>query len=140
LANQITQPTPHPTFNNLSKEDSGPLTDRVGAVFTWTGSSNSSSVKSRVGISFISTEKACEFKDQEIPSWNLNDSVAAAVQEWNENVFSKVRVATDASQNRTNLVLLYSSLYFMHLMPSDRSGENPLWQSDDSWDDFYTLW
>lgn len=85
-------------------------------------------------------DKACAFKDSEIPSWTLNDTVAATVQEWNEDVFNKIQVPTDSNQNRTNLALLYSSLYFMHLMPSDRSGENPLWESEDSFDDFYTLW
>jgi putative alpha-1,2-mannosidase len=67
--------------------------------------------------------------------------VTVAVDEWNRDVFSKIQVSTDDTQNRTNLVLLYSSLYFMHLMPSDRTGENPLWESDEpSWDDFYTAW
>ncbi len=81
----------------------------------------------------ISVERACKYKNDEIPSWNLNDAVSAAVEEWNTDVFSKIRVSTDSSQNRTNLVLLYSSLYFMHLMPSDRTNENPLWPSTDSW-------
>lgn len=88
----------------------------------------------------ISCERACQYKNDEITSWNVNDTVNAAVAEWNTDVFSKIRVPTDNSQNKTNLVLLYSSLYFMHLMPSDRSNENPLWKSTDSWDDFYTLW
>lgn len=131
-------PIPRPTFSNQTQH-SGPLTDRVGAIFSWSNAT-SRSLRSRVGISFISVEKACAFKKSEIVSWNLNDTVKAAVQEWNEDVFSKVQVPVDSSQNRTNLVLLYSSLYFMHLMPSDRSDENPLWQSSDSWDDFYTLW
>ncbi|KAK4632119.1 hypothetical protein CLAFUW4_02479 [Fulvia fulva] len=130
---------PHPTFRNRGTETSGPLTDRVGAVFSFSDSS-AATVKSRVGISFISVEKACQFKNDEIKSWNLNDTVSAAVVEWNQDVFSKIQVPTDSNQNRTNLVLLYSSLYFMHLMPSNRSGENPLWEPDDSWDDFYTLW
>lgn len=137
-------PIPHPTFRNRSREEAGPLTDRVGAIFGFSnsGSSNSTAqaVKSRVGISFISVEKACAYKNQEIKSWNLNDTVSAAVKEWNQDVFSKIQVPTGPTQNRTNLVLLYSSLYFMHLMPSDRSGENPLWDSSDSWDDFYTMW
>lgn len=133
------EPIPHLTFRNRTTEEAGPLTDRVGAIFEFSNSS-SGTVKSRVGISFISVEKACGYKDQEIPSWNLNDTVSEAVQEWNKDVFSKIQVPTDSSQNRTNLVLLYSSLYFMHLMPSDRSGENPLWESNDSWDDFYTMW
>lgn len=126
--------------NTSNKETSGPLSDRIGVVFSWNG--DDTVVKSRVGVSFISAEKACKFKDDEIPSWNLNDTVDAAVAEWNRDVFSRIQVPTDeASSNRTNLVLLYSSLYFMHLMPSDRAGENPLWDSDEpSWDDFYTLW
>lgn len=81
----------------------------------------------------ISCERACQYKDKEIASWNVNHTVSAAVKEWNTDVFSKIQVPMDNSQNRTNLVLLYSSLYFMHLMPSDRTGENPLWESTDSW-------
>lgn len=132
-------PVPQAMFGNLS-EVSGPLNNRVGALFSWSNAS-STTVKSRVGISFISADKACSFKNEEILSWNLNDTVQAAVQEWNQDVFSKIQVPTDSSQNRTNVVLLYSSLYFMHLMPSDRSGENPLWPNDEPyWDDFYTLW
>lgn len=132
-------PVPQAMLGNLS-EVSGPLNNRVGALFTWSNSS-SSTIRSRVGISFISADKACNFKNQEISSWNLNDTVNAAVHEWNQDVFSKIQVPTDDSQNKTNLALLYSSLYFMHIMPSERNGENPLWQSDEpSWDDFYTLW
>lgn len=133
------EPYQNPIFGNDS-EASGQLNDRIGALFTWS-SSSPATVKSRVGVSFISAEKACQFRDEEIPSWSLNDTVAAAVDEWNCDVFSKVQVPVADTQNRTNLVLLYSSLYFMHLMPSDRSGENPLWDSDEpSWDDFYTAW
>jgi predicted alpha-1,2-mannosidase len=121
-------------------EKSGPLNDRVGAVFSW-GANATSQIKSRIGISMISAEKACKLKDEEIPSWDLNKTVSAAVDEWNKDVFSRVQVSTDEYANRTNLVLLYSSLYMMHLMPSDRTGENPLWESDEpSWDDFYAIW
>jgi putative alpha-1,2-mannosidase len=133
------EPYQQPTFENDS-QTSGPLGDRVGALFTWTTSS-STTIRSRVGVSSINTEKACYFRNDEILEWSLNGTVAAAVEEWNRDVFSKIKVPTDSSRNRTNIVLLYSSLYFMHLMPSDRTGENPLWQSDEpSWDDFYTAW
>jgi putative alpha-1,2-mannosidase len=81
----------------------------------------------------ISTERACHYKNKEISSWNLNDTISTAVEEWNTDVFSKIQVPLDDSQNRTNIVLMYSSLYFMHLMPSDRTNENPLWPSTDSW-------
>jgi predicted alpha-1,2-mannosidase len=130
---------PQATFGGASQQ-SGPLNDRIGALFSWDNSSVGS-IKSRVGISFLSTKKACKFKDDEIGSWNLNDTVKAAVDEWNKDVLSTIKVPTGGSANRTNLVLLYSSLYFMHLMPSDRTEENPLWESNEPyWDDFYTLW
>lgn len=77
-------PVPQATFGNLS-EVSGPLNNRVGALFTWSNSS-STTIRSRVGISLISADKACNFKNQEITSWNLNDTVNAAVQEWNQDV------------------------------------------------------
>ena len=130
-------PVPQPSYGNIT-EVSGPLNDRIGALFTWSNS-NKTSIRSRVGISMISSSKACQFKNDEIKSWNVQDALDASVQEWNTEVFSKIQVPMDESQNRTNLVLLYSSLYFMHLMPSDRTGENPLWPNDEpSFDDFYT--
>jgi len=121
-------------------EAAGPLNDRIGALFTW-NTEASDTVRSRIGVSFISSDKACTFKNSEIQSWELNETVNAARAEWNSDVFSKIQVDTGPSANETNLILLYSSLYFMHLMPSDRTGENPLWQSSEPyWDDFYTLW
>ncbi len=129
---------PLPTWGD-DHEESGPMNDRVGALFQWSDLDDAP-VRSRVGISMISVEKACKFKEDEIRSWDLNDTIQAAVNEWNMDVFSKIQVPVDESQNRTELVLVYSSLYFMHLMPSDRTGENPLWPSEDSWDDFYAIW
>ncbi|ROW02940.1 hypothetical protein VSDG_01734 [Cytospora chrysosperma] len=125
---------------SISSAESGPLGDRVGAVFSWDNGA-ASTIKSRVGISFISVATACNFRDDEISTWNINHTVDAAVKEWNEDVFSKIQVATDETANTTNLRLLYSSLYFVHLMPSNRIGENPLWESEEPyWDDFYTMW
>ncbi|KAK5096204.1 hypothetical protein LTS08_007810 [Lithohypha guttulata] len=134
------EPYGMPTFGNTTQE-SGFLLDRVGAVFSWANSTSVTTVTSKIGISFISAEKACMFKDSEVRSWNVNDTVQATVNEWNQDVLSKIQVPTDSSQNETNLILLYSSLYFMHLMPSDRTGENPLWvSSEPSFDDIYTAW
>lgn len=97
-------------------------------------------VSSKVGISFISIEKACTFKDTEITSWDQQETIKAAQDEWNQDIFNTVQVDTGPDANQTLLTLLYSSLYFMHLMPSDRTGENPLWESDEpSWDDFYCI-
>ncbi|CAL5866270.1 uncharacterized protein PFLUO_LOCUS477 [Penicillium psychrofluorescens] len=132
-----------PTFaygNTTSKATSGPMNHRVGALMSW-NSGPASHITSRVGISSISVEKARSYIRKEIPSWKLNDTVTDAVKEWNEDVFNKIQVPLGKSANMTNVRLLYSSLYFIHLMPSDRTGENPLWDSGEPfWDDFYTMW
>jgi len=138
------QSVPEPEFVGREAR-SGMLNERVGAVFTWSDGNgtegNGKVIKSRVGISFISVEKACAYKNEELRDWDMDATVKASVSEWNRDVFSKIRVDTGEKANRTRLALLYSSLYFMHLIPSERVGENPLWESSEpSWDDFYTMW
>ncbi|KAM5439353.1 hypothetical protein MferCBS31731_004775 [Microsporum ferrugineum] len=109
--------------------------DRVGAVFEFP--SNTTTVKSKVGVSFISTEKACQFMD-EIRSWDLNDTVNDAKNRWNTEVLSKV---TTSDTNTTRLTMLYSALYRSHLLPSNRTGENPHWESTEPYyDDYYAIW
>ena len=136
-------PTPNTpvTFTNHSSgirggPDGDEQGDRVGVLFKFP--SHVSVVKAKMGVSFISAEKACEFQ-KELPSWTINDTVEATRKEWNEDVFSKV--TTTESANKTRLTMFYSALYRMHQMPSDRTGENPKWVSKEPYyDDYYTLW
>jgi predicted alpha-1,2-mannosidase len=109
--------------------------DRLGAIFSF----NESQVKSRVGISWISTERACEHLEREIPAGTqLASLVDNSKAKWNAEVFGKV---TTTDTNPDNLALLYTSLYGMHILPSNRTGENPKWQSSEPYyDDIYTYW
>lgn len=109
--------------------------ERVGGVFTFADSE----VKSRVGISFLSSSKACENMDNEIQEDTSLESLVERAQEtWNAEVFSKVQV-TGASDD--DLQLLYSSLLGMFMIPSNRTGENPGWESHEPYyDDVFTLW
>lgn len=108
--------------------------DRLGAIFSF----DDSQVTSRVGISFISVERACEHLEREIPAGKqlvtlVNDSKA----KWNAEVFGKI---TTSDTNPDNLALLYTSLYGMHILPSNRTGESK-WQSNEPYyDDIYTYW
>ncbi|KAI1112795.1 glycoside hydrolase family 92 protein [Nemania sp. NC0429] len=111
-------------------------TARVGAVFTF----NSTSVTSRVGVSFISANQACGNVDDEIPADATLDALEEAVRSaWNDGVLSKI-TTTDTS-NTTKLQLLYSSLYHFLQLPTNKTGENPLWSSTEPYyDDIFTLW
>lgn len=108
---------------------------RLGALFTF----QESSVVSRVGISFISVDQACSNVDAEIPEGTSLENVRDETREaWNSEVFSKV---TTTETNTTKLNQLYSALYFMHLLPTNKTGENPLWESDEPYyDDIFTFW
>ncbi|KAF4126465.1 Glycosyl hydrolase family 92 [Geosmithia morbida] len=110
-------------------------TARLGVVFTF----KTVSVASRVGVSFISADQACRNVEDEIPAEatlsEVRDDTKAA---WNTQVFNKV-ITTET--NTTKLNQLYSALYFMHLLPTNKTGENPLWQSDEPYyDDIFTFW
>ncbi|KAA8650385.1 alpha-1,2-mannosidase family protein [Aspergillus tanneri] len=109
--------------------------NRVGGVFSF----QESAVTSRVGISWISTEKACRHVQDEIPEGtDLHSVVQDAQSEWESKVLSKV---TTTSTNQTSLTLLYTSLYFMHLIPTNQTGENPKWSSEEPYyQDIFTYW
>lgn len=96
-------------------------------------------VTSRVGISFISTEQACQNVDSQIPDTMTFETVVQdTVNEWNKEVLDKV---STTSTNTDNLNLLYTSLYFASLLPANRTGENPGWKSSEPYyDDVVTLW
>ncbi|KUJ10327.1 glycoside hydrolase family 92 protein [Mollisia scopiformis] len=108
---------------------------RLGAVYTF----NATAITSRVGISFISTTQACSNVNAQIPAGILLPSVVADTKQvWNDQVLSKV---TTTETNLKSLQLLYSSMYHMHLLPSNRTGENPLWNSTEPYyDDTFTTW
>ncbi|KAM0227880.1 hypothetical protein ACHAPO_011169 [Fusarium lateritium] len=110
--------------------------NRIGALFNFP--SNVSSLTSKVGVSWVSVDKACQYIDDEIPHWDLNTTVSQAKDKWNEEVLSKIDVDT---KNKTQLEMFYTGLYHAHLMPSNRTGDNPNWISDEPYyDDYYTLW
>ncbi|KAI0454761.1 glycoside hydrolase family 92 protein [Xylaria acuta] len=120
-------------YDNSSSQDSEA---RLGAVFTF----DSTSVTSRVGVSFISSEQACSNVDNEIPDGTTLDTLEKNVKAaWNDGVLSKI-TTTDTS-NTTKLQLLYSSLYHFSLIPTNKTGENPLWSSTEPYyDDIFTFW
>ncbi|OTB05472.1 glycoside hydrolase family 92 protein [Hypoxylon sp. CI-4A] len=120
-------------YSDATSQDSE---SRLGAVFTF----NSTDVTSRVGVSFISTDQACSNVDSELPAGTTIDTLEDNVKTaWNDKVLSKI-TTTDTS-NTTRLQMLYSSLYHMNLIPTNKTGENPLWSSTEPYyDDIFTFW
>jgi putative alpha-1,2-mannosidase len=83
---------------------------------------SASVVRSRVGISRISSGKACNFANTEIPAGTPLQTVASNSKTvWNE----KLSTVTTTDTNTSNLIQLYSNIYCMYIIPSNRTGENP---------------
>jgi putative alpha-1,2-mannosidase len=107
----------------------------VGGLYTF----NTSIFSSRVGISWISNEQACQNLNAEIPEGSAFSTVVGNTKEaWNSQILSKI---TTTTTNTSNLELLYTSLYFMNLLPTNQTGENPGWTSSEPYySDIFTLW
>ena len=107
----------------------------VGALFTF----NTTIVNSRVGISWISKDQACQNVKSQIPKGTTFNSVVEDTKKiWNSEILSKI---TTTATNITSLELLYTSLYFMNLLPTNQTGENPGWKSSEPyWQDIFTFW
>ncbi|CAG8701789.1 17936_t:CDS:10, partial [Racocetra persica] len=116
--------------------------DKIGAILTFDTIKNPVII-SRVGISFISADQACNNAESEVPDWDFDIVKQKAADAW-DNELGKIRVES----NDENLKkIFYSGLYRTMLIPSDRTGENPAWKSFDKngqlvpyYEDFYTLW
>jgi predicted alpha-1,2-mannosidase len=94
-------------------------------------------VQAKIGISFISTEKARNNVRQEAPGWNFDNVRMNSVAAWNQ-ALQKIDLYDVTNSQR---VQFYTALYHAMLMPSDRTGENPLWQSSEPYyDDYYAIW
>jgi predicted alpha-1,2-mannosidase len=94
-------------------------------------------VQAKVAISFVSTEQARQNIQQEVPAWNFDAVRKASVEIWNQ-ALSKIRLRGETDSKR---IQFYTAMYHTMLMPSDRTGENPGWQSTEPYyDDYYTIW
>jgi predicted alpha-1,2-mannosidase len=108
----------------------------IGATFDFTTKANQV-IQAKVGISFISAEQAKQNVQQEVPAWNFDAVHAAATALWNSELAKLSLVGASDSQRRQ----LYTAMYHIMLMPTDRTGENPGWQSTEPYyDDYYCIW
>ena len=108
----------------------------IGASFDFTTKANQV-IQAKVGISFISANQAKQNVQQEIPAWNFAAVRAATTALWNAEL-AKLKLSGESDSQRRQL---YTAMYHMMLMPTDRTGENPGWQSSEPYyDDYYCIW
>ncbi|MBP2830672.1 GH92 family glycosyl hydrolase [Aquimarina sp. U1-2] len=90
----------------------------------------------KVGISFVSAKKAKANIEKEIMHWDFKMTREAATSLWNKELTT---IGIEGSDELKTI--FYTGLYHSMLMPVDRTGENPLWKSDQPYyDDYYAIW
>ena len=74
---------------------------------------------------------------QEAPGWAFDAARNASNATWNQ-ALSKIQIHGETDSKR---VQFYTAMYHTMLMPTDRTGENPGWKSDEPYyDDYYAIW
>ena len=108
----------------------------VGAWLSFSGS-GARTVRMRIAISFVSIEQARRSLNEEIPTFDFEATQARAQAVW-DRALEKIEInGVSADQQQQ----FYTALYHTMLMPVDRTGENPLWKSEEPYyDDFYAIW
>lgn len=97
------------TLESFGSQPSVSGEKRLGAVISFGPAQTNITklvVESRIGISFISAQKACDFKGREVPLESSFDSLVAGVrQTWNGEVFSTVTTTEVHWKKKKNKVI-----------------------------------
>ena len=121
----------YPNTVNVTGEQTG-----AGAFATF-DATNNRVIEIKIGVSFISSEKAAANIKSEIDKANFDEIRRRAANLW-EAVLSKIKIEGGSDEQRQ---IFYTALYRSHYMPHDVSGENAWWQSDaPHYEDFYAIW
>lgn len=108
----------------------------LGAVMDFAGDA-AQTVEAKVGISFVSVEQARANAARELPDWDFAATRARTAAAW-EKALDTIEVDGGTERDRR---IFYTALYRAQLTPSDRTGENPLWTSQEPYyDDYYAIW
>lgn len=95
-------------------------------------------VNARVGLSFVSTERACRNAEEEIPGpdYDFDGLRMTAEDAWRKKLSPVSVKSGDVSEDF--LTTFWSGIYRTMLDPQDLTGENPLWESEEPYfDSFY---
>ncbi|KAI5962556.1 uncharacterized protein KGF55_003632 [Candida pseudojiufengensis] len=108
--------------------------DSFGLIFNF---DKESEIIAHVGISFISTSQACNNINSK---QDFNSLVDETQNIWLDEVFDKFQIQ---SFNDSVVDKFYTNLYGTHLIPTNKTGENPNegWSANEVYyDDFFTIW
>ena len=110
--------------------------EKTGAFFTYKVK-RGQVIKVKVGISFLSVEKAKMNLENENSHWNFEKIKSNAETQWNKKL-SKIEISETSEDIKK---IFYTALYHSFLQPVKKTGEIKNWNPDDVYyDDYYAIW
>ncbi len=85
----------------------------------------------KIGISFVSINKAKQNLCEDIPHWDFERTENECVAKW-ESILSRVQLSDSTPPHYKRM--FYTALYHTMIMPVDRTKDNGLY------DDYYAIW
>lgn len=123
-------------LNAGSRHAEGTATAPAGAWLTFAPQAGKP-ILMKIAISFISIDQARRNLAAGIPAFDFDAVHASTVAAWN-HALSPIDIEGKTPEQAQ---IFYTALYHTMLMPSDRTGENPLWHSSEPYyDDYYAIW
>ena len=112
----------------------------AGAWTRFHAPSENNQIIARVGLSFISVDKACSNAENEIPNFDFDGTHEAAKAVWTDTL-SAIEVKPGNGVSSKLQKIFWSGVYRASLSPQDYTGENPLWESSEPYyDSYYCIW
>ena len=110
--------------------------EKTGALLRF--AEGDSVVQLKIGISFLSSQRAKHNAHTYIPHWSFKKVHNDLLVQW-EKLFKAIEIAPDTPEAQKRM--FYTALYHTMIMPVDRTGENPLWNDPEPYyDDYYAIW
>lgn len=97
-------------------------------------------ILARLGVSFISVDKACANAENEISTFDFEGVHQAARANWTETL-GAISITPGEGVNSSFQTIFWSGVYRGGISPQDYTGENPLWNSTEPYfDSYYCIW
>lgn len=92
---------------------------------------NGKELLQKIGISFVSIDKAEANLIEDIPHWSFDKTYKDCVDKW-ESILGRVQLSPNTPVSKKRM--FYTALYHTIIMPVDRTKDNGLY------DDYYAIW
>ena len=124
-----------PVLKTINVIETGVDSPPAGVYTRFNPPSENSQILARVGVSFISSDQACQNAEKEIPSFDFDGTLSTAEDAWREKLSVIELDATGVDDSYQTI--FWSAVYRSMLSPQDYTNENPLWESDEPYYDSY---